>query len=489
MVKLKVAEAIQDDVNRGIVRIDSNVMRELGIRTGEVVEIVGERKTVAVAERSYPGDIGLNIIRMDGLIRRNAKTSISEYVEVNIAKIKEATKIILAPARKDIMIKADPTFFKRNLLGRAVIKGDIISIGSRQKRRPARGNLFDEFVDLLDEGFFSFGFSDLKFIVVDTNPKEAVIITHKTHVEYKPESITLKEEESVPEITYEDIGGLKNEISIVREIIELPIKHPEIFDRLGIEPPKGVLLHGPPGTGKTLLARAVAAETKSNFILINGPEIMSKFYGQSEENLRKKFEDAQKNTPSIIFIDEIDAIASKREEVHGEVEKRVVAQLLALMDGLKSRGKVIVIAATNIPNALDPALRRPGRFDREIEIGVPNEEERLEVLKVHTRNMPLSPPFNPVIVEDSINNYETKLSNDIKSLEKDLRSLNKELEEKNKVVENSSGVMSYSEKKAVEQIKDLEAKIMTKNNDLSKLKDKSKSLSNTYHKTYGLQGG
>jgi len=248
---------------------------------------------------------------------------------------------------------------------------------------------FEDVFNILDESMMGFGFGDIKFVVVDVNPKQHIIITEQTEVVFNPEAIEVKEE-LVPGVTYEDIGGLDDEVKKVREMVELPLKHPEIFERLGIEAPKGVLLHGSPGTGKTLLAKAVASETNSHFILINGPEIMSKYYGQSEENLRKKFEEAQKNAPSIIFIDEIDAIASKREETRGEVERRVVAQLLALMDGLKSRGKVVVIAATNVPNILDPALRRPGRFDREIEIGVPSKEGRLKILKIHTRNMPLA---------------------------------------------------------------------------------------------------
>jgi len=238
-----------------------------------------------------------------------------------------------------------------------------------------------------------FGFGDLKFIVAETNPKNGVIISDTTEVVLNPEAIEIKEE-AVPEVTYEDVGGLSDEIKKIREMVELPLKHPEIFERLGIEAPKGVLLHGPPGTGKTLLAKAVANESNSHFILINGPSIMSKFYGESEKNLRDKFEDAEKNSPSIIFIDEIDSLAPKREEVKGEVERRVVAQLLALMDGLKSRGKVVVIAATNVPNILDPALRRPGRFDREVDVGVPGKEGRLNILKIHTRNMPLAKNVN-----------------------------------------------------------------------------------------------
>ncbi len=392
-VKLKVAEAIQDDVNKGIVRLDSSYMREMDIRPGNIVEIKGERSTVAIADRSLPGDIGLNIIRMDGLIRRNAHTTIGEQVKVRKAEVHEAKKVTIAPARSGIMIRANPQIFKRGLLGRAVIKGDIVGLGGTKRRRSAMSdnpffNDMDVFSDMINE--FNFGLGDIKFVVTDVQPaKKAVLITDGTDVIFNPEAVDLAEEEKGIDVSYEDIGGLDDEVAKVREMVELPLKHPEIFERLGIEPPKGVLLHGPPGTGKTLLAKAVANETHSNFILINGPEIMSKYYGQSEENLRKKFEEAEKNAPSIIFIDEIDAIASKREESKGEVERRVVAQLLAIMDGLKSRGKVVVIAATNIPNSLDPALRRPGRFDREIEIGVPGVAGRLNILKIHTRNMPL----------------------------------------------------------------------------------------------------
>ena len=395
-LKLKVAEAIQDDVNKGIVRIDSSALSEIGIRPGDVIEIEGERKTVAIADRAYPGDIGLNIIRMDGIIRKNSKTGIGEIIKARPVQVKEAKKVVIAPARKGIMIRASPDLFKQGLLGRALVRGDIVSLGGTKRRRTTTSNnpfFEDIFSSLLDESMVGFGFGDLKFVVADTNPKQAVIITDQTEVIFNPEAVEIKEE-LVPEVAYEDIGGLKEEIKKVREMVELPLKHPEIFERLGIEAPKGVLLHGPPGTGKTLLAKAVANETNSHFILINGPEIMSKFYGQSEANIREKFEDAEKNAPSIIFIDEIDAIASKREETRGEVERRVVAQLLALMDGLQSRGKVVVIAATNVPNILDPALRRPGRFDREIEIGVPGKHGRLNILKIHTRNMPLTKNVN-----------------------------------------------------------------------------------------------
>ncbi len=390
-IKLKVVEAVQDDVNKGIVRIDSGYMRQIGVRPGDVVEIIGQRTTLAIADRSYPGDVGLNIIRMDGITRRNARTSIGEVVIVKKAvELKEAKKVIIAPARKGIFVRASPQIFKQGLLGRAIVKGDIVALGGTTRRRTtmSQSPLFDDIFSMFEENAPGFGFSDLKFVVVDVSPKKGVI-SELTEIVFKPEAVEISEER-IPEVTYEDIGGLGDEIKKVREMIELPLKHPEIFERLGIEPPKGVLLHGPPGTGKTLLAKAVANETNAHFILINGPEIMSKYYGQSEENLRKKFDEAEKNAPSIIFIDEIDAIATKREDSKGEVERRVVAQLLALMDGLKSRGKVIVIAATNVPNLLDPALRRPGRFDREIEIGVPDKKGRLEILKIHTRNMPLA---------------------------------------------------------------------------------------------------
>src|SRR3989339_110576 len=280
-VKLKVAEAIQDDVNKGIVRIDSGYMKTINVRSGDVVEIQGQRKTVAIADRAYPGDIGLNIIRMDGLIRRNSKTGIGEVVNVRKANVKEAKKITIAPAREGILIRANPIIFKQGLLGRAVVKGDIVSLGGTRSRKSAmtQSPFFDDIFNIVsDEAFISsmgFGLGDLKFMIVDVTPaKEAVIITDSTEVIFNPEAIPEIKEERLPDVTYEDIGGLDEELKKVREMVELPLKHPEIFTRLGIEPPKGVLLHGPPGTGKTLLAKAVANETQSNFILINGPEIM-----------------------------------------------------------------------------------------------------------------------------------------------------------------------------------------------------------------------
>jgi transitional endoplasmic reticulum ATPase len=396
-ILLKVAESVQDDVNKGIVRIDSNFMKQMDANPGDIVEIEGKRKTVAIVGRSYPGDIGLNIIRSDGLIRRNARTSIGETVKVRKVQVKEAKKIIIAPAARDVRISASPAVLKRGLLGRVVVKGDIVSLGgaiTRKKTFSENPSFEDIFSKMFEDSMLGFGLGSLRFVVVSVQPKEAVIVTERTALEFQEEAVEVVEDEKLLGVTYEDIGGLQDEIKKIREMVELPLKHPEIFERLGIEPPKGVLLHGPPGTGKTLLAKAVAHETESNFIVINGPEIMGKFYGESEQRLRDIFEQAEKNAPSIIFIDEIDAIASKREETHGEVERRVVAQLLALMDGMKNRGKVVVIAASNRPDALDPALRRPGRFDREIDIGVPKKPGRLDILKIHTRNMPLDKSVN-----------------------------------------------------------------------------------------------
>ena len=466
-LKLKVAEAIQDDVNKGIVRIDSSFLNEIEVRPGDIVEIEGERKTVAIADRSYPGDIGLNIIRMDGIIRKNSKTGIGEIIRVKRAQVKEAKKVIIAPARKGIVIRASPDIFKQGLLGRAVVKGDIVSLGGSRRRRTTlmESPFFDnDIFNVLDESMMGFGFGDIKFVVADANPKQAVIISDSTEVVFNPEAVDIKEE-LFPEVTYEDIGGLEDEIKKIREMVELPLKHPEIFERLGIEAPKGVLLHGPPGTGKTLLAKAVANETNSHFILINGPEIMSKYYGQSEENLRKKFEDAQKNAPSIIFIDEIDAIASKREETRGEVERRVVAQLLALMDGLQSRGKVVVIAATNVPNILDSALRRPGRFDREIEIGVPGKEGRLNILKIHTRNMPLKGSFYNEIASKVILN---KIDSSLKQCESELEETNKKINSLKEEKERSDRTLLGS---IINKIKGLESK-------LDELEEKKKKIEN-----------
>ncbi|MBU3913618.1 MAG: CDC48 family AAA ATPase [Nanoarchaeota archaeon] len=394
-VKLKVVEALQDDAYKGIARVDVDVMKKLDLRRGDVIVIKGNRETVAIVDRAYPADIGEPIIRIDGIIRKNAKSGIGEAVSIRKADVKEAKKVTIAPAQKGIMVQGDPEAVKQQLLGRAVVKGDIVVLGGAQRRRDLMSGFGDDiFGDIFAEAFsgmggFGFGgMQQIRFLVVSATPGQPTVITESTELTLSSKSVEISEEK-IPQITYEDVGGLDDETKKVREMVELPLKHPEIFDRLGIEPPKGVLLHGPPGTGKTMLAKAVANESEANFITINGPELMSKFYGESEKNLRDKFEEAEKNAPSIIFIDEIDSIAPKREDSYGEVERRVVSQILTLMDGLKSRGKVVVIGATNRPNAIDPALRRPGRFDRELQISVPDKNGRLAILKIHTRNMPL----------------------------------------------------------------------------------------------------
>jgi len=395
-VQLKVMEALQDDAYKGIARIDYEIMKSLDLKRGDVIIVKGNRETVAIADRAYPADVGEGIIRIDGIIRRNSKSGIGDVVSISKAEMKEAKKVMIAPAQKNIMVQGDPENLKRGLLGRAVAKGDLVVLGGVQRRRDLMademGDLNDIFGDFLGGmGFGNLGgsLSQIKFLVVSSSPSQPVIITENTEVTLNPKAVEMTDEK-IPEMNYEDIGGLKEEIKKIREMVEIPLKHPEIFDKLGIQPPKGVLLHGTPGTGKTLLAKAVANESDANFILLNGPEIMSKYYGESEKKIRDIFEEAEKTSPTIIFIDEIDAIAPKREETMGEVERRVVSQILTMMDGMKSRGKVIVIGATNRVNSLDPALRRPGRFDREISINVPDHEGRLAILKIHTRGMPLS---------------------------------------------------------------------------------------------------
>ena len=364
---LRVAEARTKDVGRGIARIDPAVMEALEISEADIVEIEGDRRTVAIVAPPYAEDTNRGIIRIDGSLRRNAGVGIDDKVGIRKIVAKPATKLVLAPT-EPLRIMGGEEYLAQMLDGRALTRGDIIQV--RVMGRP---------IDLA---------------VVSTSPSaDAVMVGPGTEV-HVSEKVAKEEELKVPRITYEDIGGLRTEVRKVREMIELPLRHPELFERLGVEAPKGVLLHGPPGTGKTLLARAVASETQANFTAISGPEIVSKFYGQSEENLREIFKQAQENAPSIVFIDEIDSIAPKRDEVTGEVERRIVAQLLSLMDGLQSRGKVVVIGATNRPNSLDPALRRPGRFDREIEIGIPDKDGRLEVLQIHTRGMPLAKDVN-----------------------------------------------------------------------------------------------
>ena len=407
-ISLKVGELTdRGESGMGIVRIESRLMSELGIREGDVLELGGKKKTGAIAVRAYPADIGLNLIRMDGITRTNIGVGVGETVKIAKADVKEAKKIAIAPARKDEMLEVSQgvaNLLKQNLMGRPLAKGDVISPSPVARTRRRNSSPFgDDMNPFFDNIFRSMGidvqgFGDVSFMpmqsetrlaIVSTQPEGIVKITSNTQIELRKEAVDLETMGRVPTITYEDIGGLGATTEKIREMVELPLRHPELFVRLGTDPPKGVLLYGPPGTGKTLLAKAVANESGANFYTIAGPEIMSKWYGQSEENLRKIFEEAEKSAPSIIFIDEIDAIAPKREEVTGEVEKRTVSQLLSLMDGMKARGKVIVIAATNRPNSLDSALRRPGRFDREIELGVPDAKGRKEILQIHTRNMPL----------------------------------------------------------------------------------------------------
>lgn len=362
-VQLRVGDARQRDVGRGIARIDQRTMQKLGISAGDVIEIVNKRTTSAIAWPAYSEDQNRDIIRIDGFTRKNSGVAINEYVVIRPAKVKTAMSLTLAPVDMRLNVDEDFTnFVKNRLMERTLVEGDTTLVMMLGHAIP--------------------------FTVSKTRPHGIIKVTTETRLTILNEPAP--EGKGLPRTTYEDIGGLHEEIQRVREMVELPLRHPELFQRLGIEPPKGVLLHGPPGCGKTLLARAVANESEANFYSINGPEIMSKFYGESEARLREIFQQAQQNAPSIIFVDELDAIAPKREEVTGEVERRVVAQLLALMDGLSGRGNVIVIGATNRPGALDPALRRPGRFDREIEISVPDKKGRYEVLQIHTRGMPLA---------------------------------------------------------------------------------------------------
>lgn len=359
---LRVAEAKSKDAERGVARVDPGVMGSLELTAGDLIQISGKRRTAAIVWPGYPEDAERGILRIDGNVRRNAGTSIDERVSIKKIEAREARKITFAPT-EPLRIMGGEEYLGQILEGRAVTRGDVVQI-----------NVMGRKIDL---------------VVVNFAPTaDAAIVNRKTEVKISEKPVK-EDQASVPKVTYEDIGGLEEEVKKVREMIELPLRHPELFERLGVEAPKGVLLHGPPGNGKTLLAKAVAGETNANFTTIGGPEIMSKFYGESEERLREIFKQAEENAPSIIFIDEIDSIAPKREDVSGETERRVVAQLLSLMDGLEARGKVVVIGATNRPNAIDPALRRPGRFDREIEINPPNKDGRLEILQIHTRGMPL----------------------------------------------------------------------------------------------------
>jgi transitional endoplasmic reticulum ATPase len=419
-IMLKVNQAYPSDSGRGIARLDPDAMMKLQISPGDVVEIEGKRKTVAKVWRSPKRDWGKSIIRIDHFTRENAGVGVGDIVKVKRADYEPARLVILAPTKKIEMrvYGIDPgEYLKHQFLKRPLVEGDFVPlVGS-----PAI------------TGFGKYGQQNqaVVFVAVKTEPKGVVIIDETTKVVFREHPAKGFEKMGKAGVTYEDIGGLKEELQKVREIIELPLKYPELFKRLGIEPPKGVLLHGPPGTGKTLIAKAVANEIGASFFTINGPEIMSKFYGESEQRLREIFEEAKQNAPSIIFIDEIDSIAPKREEVTGEVERRVVAQLLTLMDGLEERGQVIVIGATNRIDAVDPALRRPGRFDREIEIGVPDREGRFEIFQIHTRNMPLEPKYLREFVLEALsrvarNTEDLKVQKDLEFAIEEIKKLENE---------------------------------------------------------------
>jgi len=362
---LRVAEARSTDVGRGLARIDPAVKEKLGLQSGDIILVIGNKQTAAKVWAGDEKDRNTGVIRIDGPTRRNAGVKIDEKVGIEKVEAKTAKKVTFAPTQPIRLMGGEDYLRKQALRDRPVSKRDSITL-----------NVMGKKIELIVKSF--------------SPSSKAVIIRPSTEVTISEKPVSPEEIAKVPRVSYEDIGGLESEIEKVREMVELPLRHPELFDKVGIEAPKGVLLHGPPGTGKTLMAKAVASETNANFHSISGPEIMSKYYGESEGRLREIFEEAEENQPSIIFIDEIDSIAPKRDEVTGETERRIVAQLLSLLDGLQARGKVIVIGATNRAHALDPALRRPGRFDREIEIGMPNKEGRKEIAEIHTRGMPLS---------------------------------------------------------------------------------------------------
>ena len=386
-IRLQVGAAKPQDVGKGTARLD---IARLGLKEWDVVEVVGKRTTAAVVLPPYPDDQGLELVRLDGLQRANADVSIGDHVEIRPADAKPARRIVLAPAQKNLRLSGSGEALRKTLFGRPLVAGDIVSTSVYQRapggfdRQGAPDDIF--------RAFFAqpaFALQEIRLRVVSVSPRGIVRVAEDTEIELLPEYVEVEEARRA-EVSYDDIGGLGDTVTQVREMIELPLKHPELFQRLGIDPPKGVLLHGPPGAGKTLLARAVAAEADVHFFHINGPEIMGRFYGESEQRLREVFQQARQQAPSIVFIDELDSIAPKREEAKGEVERRVVAQLLTLMDGLESRQNVIIIGATNRVNAIDEALRRPGRFDREITIGVPDMKGRHEILSIHTRGMPIA---------------------------------------------------------------------------------------------------
>jgi transitional endoplasmic reticulum ATPase len=382
--KLQVANAKAEDSGRGLARLSREFMAANGLVQGDVIEIIGKRTTAARAVEPYPEDEGLEIIRLDGLLRANAGVGAGENIEVKKAESKPATKVTFAPAQREMRLEGPAQALHRSFIGRAIVAGDIVATHAQQ--RVAQDDMPPQLRQMLAAP--AFALTEIRLVIVATTPKGVVHIDQATEIELRAE-YTEAHDVRRADVTYDDLGGMGETINALREMVELPLRYPELFTRLGVDPPRGVLLHGPPGTGKTRLARAVANESDAAFFLINGPEIMGSAYGESEKKLREVFEAAAKAAPSILFIDEIDSIAPKRDQVHGEAEKRLVAQLLTLMDGLEARTNLVVIAATNRPDAIDEALRRPGRFDREIIIGVPDESGRREVLAIHTRGMPL----------------------------------------------------------------------------------------------------
>ena len=386
--RLQVANLAPSDAGRGVARLPVKLMADLGLTEGDVIAITGKRLTGARAIRPYNDDEGVDIIRLDGLQRANAGVGSGDFVEIKKAKSKPATRVVFAPAQNNIRLQGSTEALKRSFFGRPLTQGDTVATAGHQR---VNADVPDHIRQLINAP--AFALQEVRMQIVTALPKGIVHIDANTEVELLPE-FTEKAGERRADVTYDDLGGLSDAVDALREMVELPLRHPELFQRLGVDPPKGVLLHGPPGTGKTRLARAVANESDAQFFHIAGPEIMGSAYGESEKKLRELFEQAAKQAPSIIFIDELDSIAPKRGQVTGEAEKRVVAQLLTLMDGLEPRQNLVVIAATNRPEALDEALRRPGRFDREIVVGVPDETGRREILAIHTRGMPLADSVN-----------------------------------------------------------------------------------------------